>query len=39
MESIRSKFFNGADLSERKITWVAWDRVLASKKNGGLGVS
>ncbi|GKB49337.1 RNA-directed DNA polymerase, eukaryota, partial [Tanacetum coccineum] len=39
MESIRSKFFNGADLSEKKITWVAWDRVLASKKNGGLGVS
>ncbi|GKC43775.1 RNA-directed DNA polymerase, eukaryota, partial [Tanacetum coccineum] len=38
MELIRSKFFNGADLSERKITWVAWDRVLASKKNGGLAI-
>nr|GEU39702.1 RNA-directed DNA polymerase, eukaryota [Tanacetum cinerariifolium] len=24
---------------ERKITWVYWDKVLASKKNGGLGVS
>nr|GEZ64058.1 RNA-directed DNA polymerase, eukaryota [Tanacetum cinerariifolium]GEZ95895.1 RNA-directed DNA polymerase, eukaryota [Tanacetum cinerariifolium] len=22
-----------------KITWVSWDKVLASKKNGGLGVS
>nr|GEZ92835.1 hypothetical protein [Tanacetum cinerariifolium] len=37
MESIRSNFFNEADLSEKKITWVAWERVLASKKNGGLG--
>ncbi|GKB28976.1 RNA-directed DNA polymerase, eukaryota, reverse transcriptase zinc-binding domain protein [Tanacetum coccineum] len=32
MESIRSHFFNGADSSDRKITWVAWDIVLASKK-------
>ncbi|GJW16895.1 RNA-directed DNA polymerase, eukaryota [Tanacetum coccineum] len=39
MEAIRSKFFNGADYSDKKITWAAWDKVLASKKNGGLGVS
>ncbi|GKC04288.1 RNA-directed DNA polymerase, eukaryota [Tanacetum coccineum] len=39
MEAIRSKFFNGADSSERKITWIAWVKVLAAKKNGGLGVS
>nr|GEW74325.1 RNA-directed DNA polymerase, eukaryota [Tanacetum cinerariifolium] len=39
MESIRSKFFNGDDSSKRKITWIAWEKVLASKKNGGLGVS
>nr|GEU34242.1 RNA-directed DNA polymerase, eukaryota, reverse transcriptase zinc-binding domain protein [Tanacetum cinerariifolium] len=39
MESIRSKFFNGDDPSKRKITWIAWEKVLASKKNGGLGVS
>ncbi|GJZ47857.1 RNA-directed DNA polymerase, eukaryota [Tanacetum coccineum] len=39
MEAIRSKFFNGADSSERKITWIAWEKVLAAKKNGGLGVS
>ncbi|GJX74901.1 RNA-directed DNA polymerase, eukaryota [Tanacetum coccineum] len=25
--------------ADKKITWVAWDKVLASKKNGGLGVS
>ncbi|GJZ47149.1 RNA-directed DNA polymerase, eukaryota [Tanacetum coccineum] len=39
MEAIRSKFFNGADSSERKITWIAWEKVLAAKKNRGLGVS
>ncbi|GKF98144.1 hypothetical protein Tco_0296927, partial [Tanacetum coccineum] len=39
MESIRSKFFNGVDSLDRKILWVAWDNVLASKLNGGLGVS
>ncbi|GJT92085.1 RNA-directed DNA polymerase, eukaryota, reverse transcriptase zinc-binding domain protein [Tanacetum coccineum] len=39
MESIRNHFFNGADHLENKITWVAWDKVLASKENGGLGVS
>ncbi|GJW92011.1 RNA-directed DNA polymerase, eukaryota [Tanacetum coccineum] len=39
MEAIRSKFFIGADSSERKITWIAWEKVLEAKKNGGLGVS
>nr|GEV11151.1 RNA-directed DNA polymerase, eukaryota, reverse transcriptase zinc-binding domain protein [Tanacetum cinerariifolium] len=39
MEAIRCNFFNGTDPAERKITWVSWDKVLASKKNGGLGVS
>nr|GEV46971.1 RNA-directed DNA polymerase, eukaryota [Tanacetum cinerariifolium] len=32
-------FFIGADSAEKKITWIAWDKVLASKKQGGLGVS
>nr|GEW13412.1 RNA-directed DNA polymerase, eukaryota [Tanacetum cinerariifolium] len=39
MAAIRSKFFNGVDTLERKITWVSLEKVLASKKNGGLGVS
>nr|GFC42251.1 RNA-directed DNA polymerase, eukaryota, reverse transcriptase zinc-binding domain protein [Tanacetum cinerariifolium] len=39
MEAVRCNFFNGTDPAERKITWVSWDKVLASKKNGGLGVS
>ncbi|GKE09150.1 hypothetical protein Tco_1412701 [Tanacetum coccineum] len=36
IEAIRNRFFNGADISDRKITWAAWDKILASKKNGGL---
>ncbi|GJU18294.1 RNA-directed DNA polymerase, eukaryota [Tanacetum coccineum] len=39
MDIIVIKFFIGADTVEKKITWVAWDKVLASKNNGGLGVS
>nr|GEW81734.1 RNA-directed DNA polymerase, eukaryota [Tanacetum cinerariifolium] len=39
MKAIRCNFFNGADPAKRKITWVSWDKVLASKKNGGLGLS
>nr|GFA80092.1 RNA-directed DNA polymerase, eukaryota [Tanacetum cinerariifolium] len=32
LESIRNRFFNGADQSNHKITWVAWNKVLASRK-------
>ncbi|GKA07120.1 RNA-directed DNA polymerase, eukaryota [Tanacetum coccineum] len=39
MEAIRSHFFNGADVNENKISWVKWNRVLASKDKGGLHVS
>nr|GFA58575.1 RNA-directed DNA polymerase, eukaryota [Tanacetum cinerariifolium] len=39
MEAIRCNFFNGVDPAKRKITWVSWDKFLASKKNGSLGVS
>nr|GFC64860.1 RNA-directed DNA polymerase, eukaryota [Tanacetum cinerariifolium] len=39
MESIRNNFFIGAVSSDKKITWVAWNKVLASKEKGGLGVS
>nr|GEX88038.1 RNA-directed DNA polymerase, eukaryota, reverse transcriptase zinc-binding domain protein [Tanacetum cinerariifolium] len=39
MESLRNKFFTGVDHSDKKITWIAWDKVLASKLKGGLGVS
>nr|GEZ40735.1 hypothetical protein [Tanacetum cinerariifolium] len=39
MEMLRNKFFNRGDDQGSKITWVAWDKVLSSKKNGGLGFS
>nr|GEZ21480.1 RNA-directed DNA polymerase, eukaryota [Tanacetum cinerariifolium] len=39
MESIRRNFFNGIRDGEKKIAWVSWSKVLASKSNGGLGVS
>nr|GEX60058.1 RNA-directed DNA polymerase, eukaryota [Tanacetum cinerariifolium] len=39
MEAIRSRFFNGIGQEDAKITWITWNKVLASKKRGGLGVS
>nr|GEU85869.1 RNA-directed DNA polymerase, eukaryota [Tanacetum cinerariifolium] len=39
MEAIRSRFFNGMGQEDFKITWIAWNKVLASKKRGGLGFS
>nr|GEV74416.1 RNA-directed DNA polymerase, eukaryota [Tanacetum cinerariifolium] len=32
MEAIRSRFFNGIGQDDSKITWIAWNKVLASKK-------
>ncbi|GKD57212.1 hypothetical protein Tco_1290599 [Tanacetum coccineum] len=39
LESIRKNFFNDIGGSSRKMTWISWNKVLASKKKGGLGVS
>ncbi|GJY09040.1 RNA-directed DNA polymerase, eukaryota, reverse transcriptase zinc-binding domain protein [Tanacetum coccineum] len=39
LESIRWNFFNGVDGSDRKLAWIGWNKVLASKNNGGLSVS
>ncbi|GKA46649.1 hypothetical protein Tco_0739532 [Tanacetum coccineum] len=38
LESIRWNFFNGVSNSSRKLVLIGWQKVLASKKNGGLGV-
>ncbi|GJX99834.1 RNA-directed DNA polymerase, eukaryota [Tanacetum coccineum] len=38
LESIRKKI-NGVDESERKMSWISWNKVLATKKYGGLKVS
>nr|GEW59217.1 RNA-directed DNA polymerase, eukaryota [Tanacetum cinerariifolium] len=32
-------FFNGIEKSKRKMVWIRCETILASKKNGGLGVS
>ncbi|GJT95488.1 RNA-directed DNA polymerase, eukaryota, reverse transcriptase zinc-binding domain protein [Tanacetum coccineum] len=39
METIRSRFFNGADSTIRKHSWVSWKKTMASKDTGGLGVA
>ncbi|GJZ04827.1 RNA-directed DNA polymerase, eukaryota, reverse transcriptase zinc-binding domain protein [Tanacetum coccineum] len=39
MESIRRNFFNGTDGSKRKLAMISWNKALASKKYGGLGIS
>nr|GEW90873.1 RNA-directed DNA polymerase, eukaryota, reverse transcriptase zinc-binding domain protein [Tanacetum cinerariifolium] len=38
MEMLRNNFFIGGDAQGKKIMWIAWDKVLSSKNNGGLGV-
>ncbi|GJZ83465.1 RNA-directed DNA polymerase, eukaryota, reverse transcriptase zinc-binding domain protein [Tanacetum coccineum] len=38
LESMRNRFFLGGDLEERKMTWVRWNKCLASKDHGGLGI-
>nr|GEV01414.1 RNA-directed DNA polymerase, eukaryota, reverse transcriptase zinc-binding domain protein [Tanacetum cinerariifolium] len=39
MESFHRNFFNGVDIGERKMSLIGWKHILASKKNGGLGIS
>ncbi|KAJ0577283.1 putative RNA-directed DNA polymerase [Helianthus annuus] len=38
LKGIRRRFLWGGSSIGRKIRWVAWDRILSSKKAGGLGV-
>nr|GFB80172.1 RNA-directed DNA polymerase, eukaryota, reverse transcriptase zinc-binding domain protein [Tanacetum cinerariifolium] len=39
MESIRARFFNGADVNTKKPSWVRWKSVLATKDVGVFGVN
>nr|GEX91450.1 RNA-directed DNA polymerase, eukaryota, reverse transcriptase zinc-binding domain protein [Tanacetum cinerariifolium] len=39
LEKMRNKFFLGAYTDDCKITWVCWNKVLAHKNKGGLGVN
>ncbi|GJR19843.1 RNA-directed DNA polymerase, eukaryota [Tanacetum coccineum] len=38
LEQLRARFFWGCQSDEKKIAWVAWDKVLASKDRGGLAI-
>ncbi|GJR98826.1 RNA-directed DNA polymerase, eukaryota, reverse transcriptase zinc-binding domain protein [Tanacetum coccineum] len=38
LESMRNQFFLGGDIDERKMSWVRWNKCLASKDLGGLGI-
>ncbi|GJZ62103.1 putative RNA-directed DNA polymerase, eukaryota, reverse transcriptase zinc-binding domain protein [Tanacetum coccineum] len=38
LESMRSKFFRGADQNENKMSWVKWTKCLSSKQMGRLGI-
>lgn len=39
LEALRNRFFVGVDVEEKKMMWVAWKQLMASKENGGLGVN
>nr|GEV25079.1 RNA-directed DNA polymerase, eukaryota [Tanacetum cinerariifolium] len=39
LEALRNKFFIGAKIDERRMTWISWKKVLAHKQGGGLGVN
>nr|GFB84615.1 RNA-directed DNA polymerase, eukaryota [Tanacetum cinerariifolium] len=38
LESIRNNFFIGGDLGDKRMTWVKWNKCLASKQECGLGI-
>ncbi|GJZ64725.1 putative reverse transcriptase domain-containing protein [Tanacetum coccineum] len=38
LESIRCHFFNGVDPNVRKMTFVKWNNVMASKEKGGIAL-
>lgn len=37
LSSISSKFWWGASTGERKVHWIAWDKMYERKANGGMG--
>ncbi|GJS95132.1 putative RNA-directed DNA polymerase, eukaryota, reverse transcriptase zinc-binding domain protein [Tanacetum coccineum] len=39
LEQLRARVFWGYQSNEKKIAWVAWDKVLTSKDRGGLGIA
>nr|GEX23058.1 RNA-directed DNA polymerase, eukaryota, reverse transcriptase zinc-binding domain protein [Tanacetum cinerariifolium] len=39
LEGLLNSFFLGADIDDRKMTWVCWKKVMAKKQYDGLGIS
>nr|KAJ0209709.1 hypothetical protein LSAT_V11C400167150 [Lactuca sativa] len=38
LERIRMRFFWGGSTDSKKIAWIAWEKILAAKERGGLGI-
>ncbi|XP_023732081.1 uncharacterized protein LOC111879881 [Lactuca sativa] len=38
LEKIRMRFFWGGDETSKKMAWISWDKILADKDRGGLGL-
>ncbi|GKA98386.1 cytochrome P450 [Tanacetum coccineum] len=38
LEGIRRRFFWGGSANEKKISWIAWDKVTSPRNMGGLGI-
>ncbi|KAL7591412.1 hypothetical protein Lser_V15G32700 [Lactuca serriola] len=38
LEKIRRRFLWGGNENKQKIHWVSWEKIIASKDNGGLGI-
>nr|GEV15434.1 RNA-directed DNA polymerase, eukaryota [Tanacetum cinerariifolium] len=38
MESIRRRFLNGAHINENKMSMIGWEKIMASRKKGGLAM-
>lgn len=39
LQVLHARFFQGSDIGERKILWVAWNHVISYKDSYGLGIS
>ncbi|GJS54407.1 RNA-directed DNA polymerase, eukaryota [Tanacetum coccineum] len=37
-DSVRWDFLDGAEIDERKMTWISWKKVLAHKQDGGCNI-
>lgn len=38
LESLHSRLFYGVDLRKRRLHWFGWDKLLASREEGGFNI-